>query len=100
MGKFIFYCLLLVGAVYCAVTLHPAIFFGNNYAYKNMTLYTHDTLKEPPDKLLASVHDKIAADDLILAVVGAFHQHGRADRLDKLDRRVFGENHHLIDVGQ
>ena len=63
LGKFIFYCLLLVGAVYCAVTLHPAIFFGNNYAYKNMTLYTHDTLKEPPDKLLASVHDKIAADD-------------------------------------
>ena len=62
-GKLIFYCVLLAAAVYCAVTVHPAIFFGSSYTYKNLTLYTHDPLKEPPDKLLASVDEKISADE-------------------------------------
>ena len=62
-GKILFYCALLAGAVYCALTLHPAVLFSNNYVYKNMTLYTHDSLKEPPDKLLSTVYEQISAGD-------------------------------------
>ncbi len=58
-----FYCALLAGAAYCGVTYHPAVFFSSNYVYKNLTLYTHDPLRKPPDRLLSVIYEKISADD-------------------------------------
>lgn len=62
-GRFLFYCALLAAAAYCAVTFYPSVFFGSSYAYKNLTLYTHDPMREPPGKLLSAIYEKIAADD-------------------------------------
>ena len=66
-GKFMFYCVLAAGALYCGLIFHPAVIFGSNYTYKNLTLYTHDALKEPPDKLLSTVYEKISTDEFFNA---------------------------------
>ena len=62
-GKFLFYCALLAGAAYCGVTFYPSVFFSSKYIYKNLTLYAHDPLSEPPDRLLSVISEKISADD-------------------------------------
>ena len=62
-GRFLFYCVLLVGAAYGGVIFYPAYFYNSSYTYKNLTLYTHDPLSERPDKLLSAIREKIAADD-------------------------------------
>ncbi len=61
--KFFFYLVLLAAAAYCGVMLYPAMFYSSNYTYENLTLYTHDPLSEPPDRLLSAIQEKIAASD-------------------------------------
>ena len=62
-GKFLFCCVLLAALAYCGVTFYPSVFFSSNYVYKNLTLYTHDPLRESPDKLLSAIYEKISSDD-------------------------------------
>lgn len=61
--RFVFYCALAAAAVCFVMTRYPSVFFSSNYVYKNLTLYTHGPMREPPGKLLSAIYEKIAADD-------------------------------------
>jgi len=62
-GTFVFICALFAAIAYSGVTVYPSALFSSSYSYKNLTLYTHDPLKEPPNKILSEIYERISADD-------------------------------------
>lgn len=62
MFKFFAYLALILSVAYGVVMAYPGVLFPAGRDYKNITVYSHEPLKEGADELLGHVSEKISTD--------------------------------------